>query len=153
MNTDYPPLRDILPHGESIIFLDAILSHDSERSTCRAVLRDHPDLVVDGVISPWVGLECLGQGACVHTVLEGAPGGSEGGLGVLIGVRELTIHVDALDPEVSLIVDVEGLLTQGSLQSAHGILRTEEASEVLLEGRLNAYLPDDPDAFLEDDVP
>lgn len=152
MSTDFPPLGDILPHGESVTFLDDILSHDSDRTTCRVVLRDHPELMVDGAVSPWVGLECLGQGACVHSVLKGSPGGKEGGLGVLIGVRRLTVHVDELDPETPLVVEVEGLLTDGVLQSSRGRLRTEEASEVLLEGRLNAYLADDPNAFREGDI-
>lgn len=147
MNTGSLSLREMLPHGDSMVFLDALLSHDEEQTRCRIVPGNHPTLIHDGSIPPWVGLELLGQTACVHTVMEGGTPGSEGGMGVLIGVRDLTIHVDAFDPDVPLVAGVQQLLHDGALQSSRGILTSEPDDRVLVEGRLNAYLPHDPNAF------
>jgi len=145
------PLEDILPHGPSMVFLDEILSHDEERTHCRVLPETHPHTADRPSIPPWIGFEYLGQTACVHTVLEGATAGSEGGMGVLIGVRELKVHVPRLEPGTPLRAEVRLLLHQGSLQSSRGRLVSETDERVLIEGRLNAYLSEDPGAFRSGD--
>ncbi len=151
MNPGDLSLREMLPHGESMVFVDEMLSHDETRTRCRIIPDRHPKLAEGGRMSPWVGLEYLGQTACVHTVLEGGTPGSEGGLGVLIGVRGLTVHVDGFDPETPLVAEVEELLHDGALQSSRGTLTAEPDGTVLVEGRLNAYLPEDQSVFPDGD--
>lgn len=153
MNPEGLSLRDMLPHGESMVFVDELVSHDETRTRCRIHPDRHSTLAGDDPVPPWVGLELLGQTACVHTVLEGGTPGSEGGLGVLIGVRGLTVHVDGFDPETPLVAEVEELLHDGALQSSRGVLSSEPDGRVLVEGRLNAYLPEDQSVFPEGDDP
>ncbi len=140
----FPGPETLLPHGKGMIFLDRILRHDSESTVCR-VIPGGSDLEPDsGPLRPWVGIEYMGQTASVHTVLASEPTRPLR-VGLLIGARDLNVTVDRLPRGQALLVRAQTLLDQGTLRSMQCSLRLEAEDRLLMKGRLNAYIPEEPE--------
>jgi len=104
---------DLLPHGASMCLLDAVERWDASTIACRAA--SHRDarnpLRRDDRLGVATGLEYAAQAMGVHVGLlhRGRP--TEGMIGYVGAVRDVTWHVDRLDelPE-DLVIEAAQLL-------------------------------------------
>src|SRR6185369_1356267 len=66
-DTEFPPVRELLPHRGSAVLLARVLGHDAKRTVCAvdpdagASFRD-----ADGSIPAYVGLEFMAQTIAAH---------------------------------------------------------------------------------------
>lgn len=89
----------LLPHGGSMRLLDAVEAWDETSIRCRAVThreQTHP-LRSRGRLSVSVGLEYAAQAMGVHAGLLDRGSRTEGRIGYVGSVRDVTFAVDRLD--------------------------------------------------------
>ena len=128
----------LIPHKGAMCLLHEVISHDPDQITCRAVNHHdaaHP-LRENGTLPAICGVEYAAQAMAVHGALAGGVNVSPG---VLAAVREVTLHVEALDEvEGDLIVNARKVWGDSSRLLYEFTIRG--GSLTLLEGRAAVVL-------------
>jgi predicted hotdog family 3-hydroxylacyl-ACP dehydratase len=142
--SEFPPIRELLPHGGPMALLDRVIEHDEDSTTCGIVIADQALLRdPDGSVPVWIGIEYLAQCIGVHAALvRRSQGHAEAPQGFLVGGRRLHFRVDRFEPAQRLEATAKrrwGGSSQ-SLISFECELRDARDGRVLAEGRLNCFL-------------
>lgn len=102
----------LIPHGEPMCLLDAVLRWDASSIRCSSWSHRDPDnpLRADGHLPAVCGIEYAAQAMAVHGRLAGNVGAKPRS-GYLASVRDLNVEADRLDDlPGELIVDVEKMI-------------------------------------------
>ena len=84
--SEFPPIRDRVPHSGPMVMLDEVLTHGEQATTChvaiaaRGLFREP-----DGSVPVWIGVEYMAQCIAVHAGLgQRATGNLEPRPGLLV---------------------------------------------------------------------
>ncbi len=125
-----------IAHQGRMCLLDAVLSWDPLRISCRATshrARDNP-LRADGRLGAACGIEYAAQAMAVHGVLRSGPEARSAGIGYLASVRGTSLHVARLDDiAADLLVTAECISCEEKLVLYR--FTVEAADRLLLDGR------------------
>ena len=146
MGPDFPPVAEVLPHRGRMVLLGSVLEHAPAATAC-AVQVDAQKLFVqsDGSIGSWVGIEYMAQCVAAHAGLIARAGGEEPRIGYLVSSRRLRFHAPCFAPGQELRVSA-AQLWGGREGMVSFQCKVEDAGSgaLLVEGRLNCYLPEAP---------
>ena len=141
---ELPAIAEILPHRGRIVLLGRVLEHAANSTSC-AVAVDAQTLFVqhDGSIGSWVGIEYMAQCVAAHAGMLARALGQEPRVGYLVSSRRLRFHAPRFVPGQELRVSA-AQLWGGQKGMVSFQCRVEDAGsgELLVEGRLNCYLPE-----------
>lgn len=148
MSETIPPIADILPHRGTMLWQDAVLSHDDARAVCSYRVPENGWFVdTQGAMPAWLGIEVMAQAIAAHVALKAIRRGLPPKRGALLGSRDFASQLPAFPAGSTLMttVDMEfrdesGL---GAYQCRICIGETEVAS-----AKLKVYEPDDFEQFL-----
>ncbi len=141
---EFPPIVDVLPHRGRMVLLGRVLEHTPNATAC-AVSIDAQKLFVqsDGSIGSWVGVVYRAQCVGAHAGIHARALGEEPRIGYLVSSRRLRFHATRFVPGQELRVSASQLWGghQGMVSFQ---CKVEDATSgaLLVEGRLNCYLPE-----------
>ncbi|MCR4917848.1 MAG: hypothetical protein K5912_02800 [Alphaproteobacteria bacterium] len=147
-------LTKLIPQREPMIFLSDIEKIDYENQTlvARVDVRD-TDLMFDknlGGVPSWASLEFMAQSiACyvglidLHNNPNAAPA-----VGFVLGSRKLSVYRSVFMLNRSYFINVKPVFFDKNIASFDCRI-LDENNEVIAEGALNAFRPDDIKQFME----
>ena len=142
--SEFPPVRELVPHAGPMVLLDEVLAHDELATTCAvAIVAQELFREPDGSVPVWIGIEYMAQCIAVHAgLVQRAAGNLETQPGFLVGARGLRFHVERFPAEQRLLATAR-LRWAGStnLVSFECELRDADGGSLLAEGRLNCFVP------------
>ncbi|MCA9671216.1 MAG: hypothetical protein KC503_36710 [Myxococcales bacterium] len=143
----FPPIGEIVPHGEAMVLLDELVSWQPGRATCRVTLREGARFVVDGAVDAVVGIEYMAQAVAACLGYEALRGGAGVRVGVIIACRRFDLHAQTLPLGEPLAVSVAR--TRGNDRLSHfdgaiGRERDGEGGAPLVEATLTLYHAESP---------
>ncbi|MBV7500460.1 MULTISPECIES: hotdog family protein [Achromobacter] len=146
------PIASLLPHAGDMILLDAVIRHDADSLTARAVVRPGPYSLPDGSLPPWLGMELMAQAVGAWAGCQARQANEAVKLGFLLGTRRYECHDPSLPAGAQLTVHVErGLIDASGMSVFECVLRDD--TRVLANARLNVYQPSDPNTLMQEEAP
>ena len=142
--SEFPPIRDLVPHAGPMVLLDEVVAHDEDATTCAvAIAAQELFREPDGSVPVWIGIEYMAQCIAVHAgLVQRATGTREPRRGFLVGARGLRFHVDRFPAEQRLLATARRRRAGSTtLVSFECELRDADGSRLLAEGRLNCFVP------------
>lgn len=146
------PLEQLLPHSRSMLLLDEALDGGDDWAVAGVRIAEDSvfyDPQLKGVPS-WIGLEYMAQTVALFSGIQARRANQPVKLGLLLGTRryEALSDVFALGSYLTVRVDREWDDGQMAVFGCTVSHQTQLAS-----ARINVYLPDDLEAFLEGGAP
>ena len=142
--SEFPPVRDLVPHAGPMVLLDEVLAHDEQATTCTVSIAAQ-DLFrePDGSVPVWIGIEYMAQCIAVHAgLVQRAAGNLETRPGFLVGARGLRFHVERFTAGQRLLATARRRWAGSTtLVSFECELRDADGGSLLAEGRLNCFVP------------
>lgn len=94
----YPPVAELIPHEAPMILVDELVEWSPTRARVRAEVRRGGAFVSEGRLPATILLEYMAQAIAVAEGMTGRVNGRRDwpGMGLLLGVRELNLAVDAV---------------------------------------------------------
>ncbi len=131
----------LIPHAGRMCLLDEVVDWDAVRLHARSASHLRPDnpLRADGMLHAVNLCEYAAQAMAVHGALREHQAGGSAQPGLLVALRDVTLHVERIDDlPGKLQVHVECLIAMpGSLQYG---FRVEHRGSVLASGRAAVML-------------
>lgn len=140
----YPPLRELVPHDDPMLLLDALVDYAPGEATCRLVIREGAAFVEDGVVDCVVAIEYMAQAVAACLGYEARQGGGGVRVGMIIASRRFDIAVPRL--YVGEVFDVRIVRTRGDDVLSHCEARVERAGggEVVASAQLTIFHAERP---------
>ncbi len=145
IDVDFPPVNELVPHEEEMLFLQEVLEHTEAATRC-AIDIDMQRRFRDssGNIPAWVGIEYLAQVIAAHGGLLERVHGRPPRIGFLLGGRRISYYTSSFHRGQRL----EGLARHswGGVVGPVSFsceLRDRDTGELLVEGKLNCLWPKD----------
>jgi predicted hotdog family 3-hydroxylacyl-ACP dehydratase len=145
-----PHCRDLLPHAHEAVLLERVVQFHTAGLTAAMTVR--PDTAFsqpDGSLAPWAAPEIMAQAVSAFANLSSR--NTPPAVGFLLGVRDLHILGDPFPAGSSLRVEVAESTRD---QEGHGVFncRVLREGEIVAEGKLTVFQPDDPLAALGEQI-
>jgi len=136
-----PALAELLPHAGPMRLLDAVVSHDAERTVCRA-LPAASALFQDaaGEVPAWLALEYMAQCAAAHGGLAARARGEPPRPGLFVGSRRVAFRCASFAPDVPLAVTARLAGRLGDGFAFDCTVEDPAGGPPLVEGRINVVL-------------
>ncbi|HXC50678.1 MAG TPA: hypothetical protein VN634_07340 [Candidatus Limnocylindrales bacterium] len=174
-DTEFPPVRELLPHRGSAVLLARVLGHDAKRTVCAvdpdagASFRD-----ADGSIPAYVGLEFMAQTIAAHggllerdktrdrksgtdtdfaksvSVPDLAQPAPDARPGFFVGTRRISFHVDRFAQGQPLAVTAVHLRSSAGLHAFDCSIDDGAGGAPMVSGVLTVYLLESFEALAED---
>jgi len=142
--SEFPPVRELVPHAGPMVLLDEVLAHDELATTCAvAIVAQELFREPDGSVPVWIGIEYMAQCIAVHAgLVQRATGNREPQRGFLVGARALRFHVDRFQP-TSVSSRRYGVGGRGARpwSPSTASCGNADGGSLLAEGRLNCFVP------------
>jgi predicted hotdog family 3-hydroxylacyl-ACP dehydratase len=90
----FPPIEDLLPHREPMLWIDEVVAREEEAVHCRATLRPEHVFVHDGRVEPVVTIELMAQTIGALVGLRDRQNNETPRPGYLIAIPEARFEVD-----------------------------------------------------------
>ena len=138
------PIAEVLPHSGNMILLERVLEHARDATACSVAIAAQTLFVQgDGSVGSWVGVEYMAQCVAAHAGLHARAMGKQPRVGYLVSSRRLRFHAPRFVPGQELRISV-AQLWGGQQGMVSFECKVEDASSgaLLVEGRLNCYLPE-----------
>ena len=136
-------LEELLPHRPPMVLIDEIVGYDlaARQLTAAVTVRDEWR-------ENWVAVEFMAQTAAALAGLFDRESGARGAArpGFLLGTRKLTLPPEDFTVGRRYLVTAENVFHDD--ESASFACTVRDGEEVVASAVLNAYRPDDLDAFL-----
>jgi len=145
----YPPVEELLPHAAPMVLLDAVEEADGLRCRCRVEVRSGAPFVGDGGVPAFVGVEYLAQAVGALSGWRARLSGKAPQLGFLLSVREYASDVAMFPMGTTLLVEVTHVWGEGEMMRFDGILRDATHGQILAQGGLSVFSPENPDSYLK----
>lgn len=128
-----------------MVLLSEVLEHDGDTTVCRAVIcADGIFANADGSAGAWLGLELMAQCVATHSGLIGERDGQPPRIGLLVSSRRLRFTTSRYHAGQGLRVRSHHIWGDSTgMASFDCSIHDEESDELLAEGRLNCFLPED----------
>lgn len=139
----FPPPRRVLAHGPDATLLKTIEAMGPGSLSASLVVRPGtPFSTADGSLAAWAGPELMAQAVSAFANLEASAEG-EPAIGLLLGVRDYRCRVAGFGCGSRLSVEV---VESSRDEEGRGVFdcRILDSGQVLAEGRLTVFRPDDP---------
>lgn len=133
----YPPVAQLIPHEAPMILVDELVAWTPTHAQVRAHVRRGGPFVVDGQLPATILLEYMAQAVAVADGMTGRVSGRRE-IGLLLGVRELNLEVDAVAIGELLDIHVAHRFSDGTLASYDCEVR--RAQQVLARGTVNVMI-------------
>jgi predicted hotdog family 3-hydroxylacyl-ACP dehydratase len=122
----YPPVAQFMPHGPPIRALDELLQWESGHAVCRLRIKETMPFVKDGAVATVAFVEYLAQAVAVCLGYEAYVGGEGVRVGMLVGIRKMTLHQPTVPVGTDVIVEVERLRGSEDVSTFRGVARVGE---------------------------
>lgn len=140
--TVFPPVEQLLPHGETMVLLDKVLSHDDQKTECSVVITPGSLFFDDiGTVPTWVGLEYMAQCIATHAGLIAKANGKEIQIGYWVGSRKITFNTDCFYKDQSLNIQASKVWQDDHSGSFDCHIKDQKSGKLLLDGLLTVFLP------------
>lgn len=152
----FPPERYI-KHRRAMLLVDEVLNVTLEAEHQRIITRStlnsscvffEKELTA---IPAWAGLEFLAQSAAILVGIDDEQKGLRIQLGFLLGSRNYESHCQGFNINSTITVDVSTDYQDGDIRVFSGCILDEQGN-VLAEGSLTAFRPEDEDTYLQDEA-
>lgn len=140
----YPPVAELIPHEAPMILVDELVEWSPTHARVRAQVRRGGPFVGAGQLPGTILLEYMAQAVAVANGMSGRAAGRDpevsghGEIGVLLGVRELNLEIDAVAIGELLDIHVAHRFSDGTLASYDCEVR--RAGQVLASGAVNVMI-------------
>jgi len=148
-NETFPPIAAIIPHGGTMLLLDAVTSCGDDALTARATVRaDAWYADGHGAMPAWIGIELMAQSVAAHVSLIAMRAGGRARPGVLLGTRSYQAHVNAFARDAQLTIYVREVLHG---DEGHGAYQCtiEHGGEHYADAVIKVFQPHDFQTFIE----
>lgn len=133
----YPPVAELVPHEAPMILVDELVAWSSTCAQVRAQVRRGGPFVADGQLPATILLEYMAQAVAVADGMNGRVSGRRE-IGLLLGVRELNLEIDAVAVGDVLDIHVAHRFADGTLASYDCEVR--RATQLLARGTVNVMI-------------
>jgi predicted hotdog family 3-hydroxylacyl-ACP dehydratase len=133
----YPPVAELVPHEAPMILVDELVEWSPTHARVRAQVRRGGPFVSDGQLPATILLEYMAQAVAVADGMGGRVSGRRE-IGLLLGVRELNLEVDAVAIGDVLDIHVAHRFRDDALASYDCEVR--RAGQRLASGAVNVML-------------
>ncbi|WP_411727391.1 3-hydroxylacyl-ACP dehydratase [Methyloglobulus sp.] len=132
-------VNELLAHEGSMMLLDKIIKFDGQSMVSEVTVRDNGLFGDDKAVPALVGIEYMAQTIAAHGNMMDKIAQRPTYLGFLLGTRAYTSNVDSFLTGSVLTVTVKKIIQEQGL----GVFDCKiTAPGVLVEAKLNVYLPD-----------
>lgn len=145
----YPPVEELLPHAPPMVLLDAVEEIEGLRCRCRVNVRSGAPFAGEGGVPAFVGVEYLAQAVGVLSGWCARLSEKTPHLGFLLSVREYASEVATFPMGMTLLVEVDHVWGDGDMMRFDGRLRDAASGQILAQGGLNVFAPENPDNYLK----
>ena len=145
----YPPVEELLPHATPMVLLDAVEEADGLRCRCRVEVRSGAPFVGEDGVPAFVGVEYLAQAVGALSGWRARLSEKTPHLGFLLSVREYVSQVAMFPMGTTLLVEVDHVWGEGEMMRFDGVLRDATHGQILAQGRLSVFSPENPDSYLK----
>jgi predicted hotdog family 3-hydroxylacyl-ACP dehydratase len=146
---DLPPIKEILPHRDTMLLLDRILDFTNESASAEYSPRSNEWYAdAQGNMPAWIGIELMAQTIAAHVGLLKRSEGAPPKQGALLGTRSYRSTVPAFGAGEALRIDVTVSYRDSSGLGAYDCSITR-GNDVLASATLKVYEPDDFEEFLQ----
>jgi predicted hotdog family 3-hydroxylacyl-ACP dehydratase len=148
-SADLPPIKEILPHRDTMLLLDRMLGFTKE-SACAEYSPRSSEWYADaqGNMPAWVGIELMAQTIAAHVGLLKRSEGAPPKQGALLGTRSYRAAAPAFVSGQALRIDAAMTYRDSSGLGAYDC-SIKRGNDVLASATLKVYEPDDFEAFLQ----
>lgn len=148
-NSDLPPIEEILPHRNTMLLLDRVLSFDRETANAEYAPRSDAWYAdANGNMPAWIGIELMAQTVAAHVGLLKRIGGAPAKPGALLGTRKYTSTQPAFAAGAILHVQTKVIYRDSSGLGAYEC-SIEARGEEVARATLKVYEPDDFQTLLQ----
>lgn len=114
---EYPPIAQLVPHGESMLELERLVDWSPGRAECAMRIAPTSRFVVDGAIETVFLLESMGQAVASCLGYEAYRGGEGVRIGMIVSCRAFRAHVPRVAVGTALRIRVVRSL--GNASTSH----------------------------------
>jgi predicted hotdog family 3-hydroxylacyl-ACP dehydratase len=105
--SDFPPIAQLVPHGESMLELERLVDWGPGRAECAMRVSPTSRFVVEGALETVLLLEPMGQAVAACLGYEAYRSGEGVRIGMIVGCREFRAHVPRVAVGTALRIKVE----------------------------------------------
>lgn len=137
--SDFPPLRELIPHRGEAVLLESIVSHDDNVTLCRARIDATMQYVKGGRADAALALELMAQAVAVHVGLNRRWSGGTPKAGYVVGVPRMDFFGGDYEvgDEIEVLVRID--FHEGPVGRFDG--RVTVQGEKRAEGSLTVFEP------------
>ena len=146
------PVESLVPHSGPMVLLDRFAR--AGEGWAEAELRVAEDRLFcepGRGVPAWVGIEYMAQGIAMFAGLAARRAGREIEKGLLVGTRRYEAMRDHFPVGALLTVRVEEEIIDGPAGVFSCTIR-DQTGDILAQGRLNVYVPEDQKTFFEEQM-
>ena len=137
----FPPVFDLIPHGQAMVLLDELHAWDGETAICRMLIRQEMPFVVDGSVAAEVCLEYMAQAIGCAAGMKERERGRKLQIGFILGTREFKMSPAPLSVGDQLEIGAKCIF--GSEQIASFECWVDREKKRIAEATINVYGADD----------
>ncbi|MDH5559278.1 MAG: hypothetical protein OEY59_00315 [Deltaproteobacteria bacterium] len=141
---DYPPVQDLLPQKEAMIFLDKIINHQPGRTSCAArAKRDNPLFDKGSNSLPFAAtLEMMAQCAALHNYLN-ARDSRKPKIGFVVAVKDFLFEAERIEEGERLLITADLVLELGNYYHFDCETFYFDSKTTFAKARVKIYCPED----------
>lgn len=122
----YPPFAELVPHGPPMRVLEELIDWEPGRAICRMTVRDGIPFVRGGRMASVVTIEYIAQAVAACLGHEAYVGGEGVRVGMLVGVRKMTLHHPWITVGQELRVSVERVRGNDEVSTFRGEVTADD---------------------------
>ena len=137
------PVAELVPHGDGMMLLDALVSSTDDCTVAKVVVTRESEFAGPDGVPAYIGLEYMAQTVAARVGFEARQNGEPPPIGFLLGTRSYTCTQHTFPFGSELAVRVRPLLVDAGFGSFEC---TIELGDIVASAVLNTYRPD-PDSL------
>ena len=119
-------IEDLIPHRDRMKLIEDILDITDESAVTSATVSERWPLVQNGGVDPIVIIEIVAQTAAVHVSRKRGPCRSDGGGGLLVGIKNADFFTDTIPLHAVLITTVRDLYSAENYTVLEGKVQKDD---------------------------
>ncbi|MFT7579361.1 MAG: putative hotdog family 3-hydroxylacyl-ACP dehydratase [Myxococcota bacterium] len=140
----YPAIADLVPHGPPMLMLDALVNWSPGLAECRLTVSAETPFVTDNAVGASLTLEFMAQAVAACLGYEAYQGGAGVRVGMIIGVRQMTMAVESIAVGTTLSVFAKRLRGNETLSRFEGEVIDQATRASLATASMTLYHAEKP---------